>query len=85
VQGISYQMEGVSFQGNQLYDASLPKLQSVHSLDFDLLVRDGQKIEMAAERLPQLEAPAQILETPAILPPLQEVKTHIPHFNFSLV
>jgi Relaxase/Mobilisation nuclease domain len=73
VQGISYQMEGVSFQGNQLYDASLPKLQSVYSLNFDF-VRDGQKIEMAAERLPQLEAPAQILETPAILPPLQEVK-----------
>lgn len=55
VQGISYQMEGVSFQGNQLYDASLPKLQSVHSLDFEV-VRDRQKIETAAVFSPQVEA-----------------------------
>lgn len=64
VQGISYQMEGVNFQGNQLYDASLPKLQSVHSLDFDLQ-RDSvsvalagqQKIETAAVFSPLVEAP----------------------------
>ncbi len=32
VRGISYQMDGVKFQGNQLYDASWPKLQNVHGL-----------------------------------------------------
>lgn len=35
VQGISYGMEGVKFQGNQLYDASLPKLQSARKLSFE--------------------------------------------------
>lgn len=35
VQGISYGLEGVSYQGNQLYDASLPKLQSVRGLTFN--------------------------------------------------
>ncbi len=35
VQGISYGMEGVSYQGNQLYDASLPKLQSARGLTFN--------------------------------------------------
>jgi hypothetical protein len=35
VRGISYSLEGVSFQGNQLYDASLPKLQSIRGLTFD--------------------------------------------------
>jgi Relaxase/Mobilisation nuclease domain len=32
IRGISYQMEGVKFQGSQLYDASAPKLESVHGL-----------------------------------------------------
>lgn len=32
VRGISYQMEGVKFQGSQLYDASAPKLESVHGI-----------------------------------------------------
>lgn len=36
VQGISYGMEGVSYQGNQLYDASLPKLQSARGLTFNV-------------------------------------------------
>jgi hypothetical protein len=35
IRGISYQMEGVTFQGNQLYDASYPKLQSVYGLKLD--------------------------------------------------
>jgi Relaxase/Mobilisation nuclease domain len=35
VRGISYQMEGIKFQGNQLYDCSLPKLQSAKDLSFD--------------------------------------------------
>jgi hypothetical protein len=35
VQGISYGMEGVSYQGNQLFDASLPKLQSARGLTFN--------------------------------------------------
>ena len=35
VQGISYGMEGVSYQGDQLYNASLPKLQSARGLSFD--------------------------------------------------
>ena len=35
VKGISYGMEGVSYQGNQLYDSSLPKLQSARGLTFD--------------------------------------------------
>jgi rRNA maturation endonuclease Nob1 len=32
VRGISYQMEGVKFQGSQLYDVSAPKLESVQGL-----------------------------------------------------
>lgn len=35
VQGISYGMEDVNYQGNQLYDASLPKLQSARGLTFN--------------------------------------------------
>ena len=35
VQGISYGLDGIKFQGNQLYDCSLPKLQSVRGLNFD--------------------------------------------------
>lgn len=35
VRGISYSLDGVNFQGNQLYDASLPKLQSIRGLSFD--------------------------------------------------
>ena len=35
VRGISYSLEGVKFQGNQLYDCSLPKLQLVRGLNFD--------------------------------------------------
>ena len=35
VRGISYSFEGVKFQGNQLYDCSLPKLQSARCLSFD--------------------------------------------------
>ena len=34
--GISYSLDNVSFQGNQLYDASLPKLQTVRGLAFDV-------------------------------------------------
>jgi hypothetical protein len=37
IQGISYQMEGVCYPGNKLYDASLPKLQSVRGLTFNRL------------------------------------------------
>ena len=37
VRGISYGLEGVKFQGNQLYDCSLPKLQSVRGLSFNPL------------------------------------------------
>ena len=36
VRGISYSLDGVNFQGNQLYDASLPKLQSIRGLSFDV-------------------------------------------------
>ena len=35
VRGISYALDGVNFQGNKLYDASLPKLQSARGLTFD--------------------------------------------------
>ena len=35
VQGISYVLDGIKFQCNQLYDCSLPKLQSVRGLNFD--------------------------------------------------
>ncbi|WP_373546554.1 relaxase/mobilization nuclease domain-containing protein [Chamaesiphon sp.] len=35
VRGISYSLDGIKFQGNQLYDASLPKLQSIRGLSFD--------------------------------------------------
>jgi Relaxase/Mobilisation nuclease domain len=62
VQGISYQMEGVNFQGNQLYDASLPKLQSVRSLDFDLL-RDREKIETAVVVNPQIEVSKEVQQS----------------------
>ena len=33
--GISYSFEGVKFQGNQLHECSLPKLQSAKGLSFD--------------------------------------------------
>jgi hypothetical protein len=35
VRGISYSLDDVHYQGNQLYDASLPKLQTVRGLIFD--------------------------------------------------
>ena len=35
VRGISYSLDGVNFQGNQLYDCSLPKIQSVRGLSFN--------------------------------------------------
>lgn len=35
IRGISYSLDGIKFQGNQLYDCSLPKLQSVRGLSFD--------------------------------------------------
>jgi Relaxase/Mobilisation nuclease domain len=55
LRGISYQMEGVSFQGSQLYDASLPKLQSVHGLT--LKSDDLSKLRQGMEFLRSLPLP----------------------------
>jgi hypothetical protein len=62
VQGISYGMEGVKFQGNQLFDASLPKLQSVRGLSFEPLT--DPKIIAAIEINPN--------------PPVLEITRHLP-------
>jgi Relaxase/Mobilisation nuclease domain len=62
VQGISYNMEGVKFQGNQLFDASLPKLQSVRGLSFEPLT--DPKIIAAIEINPDF--------------PVFEITRHIP-------
>ena len=50
--GISYGIEGIKFQGNQLYDCSLPKLQSVRGLNFDPK-NDPQKLNNISNSNPQ--------------------------------
>jgi Relaxase/Mobilisation nuclease domain len=66
LRGISYQMEGVSFQGSQLYDASLPKLQSVHGLT--LKSDDLSKLRQGMEFLRSLPLPdAAVVAEPKIV------------------
>jgi Relaxase/Mobilisation nuclease domain len=59
LRGISYQMEGVSFQGSQLYDASLPKLQSVHGLQ--LGSEDVSRIKQGMGFLRSQPLPAAVM------------------------